>query len=190
MFHRKLKDRQDPMSLLMATEPIAPGIQHYYDVCLCELRPDDLSSLRPLYERIRPMIREGGEIVVCVFNKNDARLKADDLAFCDGALPDRDRSTMLFFGSRATAMLLRSYLPVSTSFPGRPIARAVLTAGVLLALAPLAWLANTATSRDDATIFRGAWTSLMMVFTVGRRLFDSQPAQSAQRDFSPTHADE
>jgi hypothetical protein len=188
-FHRRLKDRHDPMSL-MATESVAPGMQHHYDVCLCELRPEDLASLRPLYERIRPMIREGGEIVIYAFNKNDARLRADDLIFCDGALPDRDRSTMYFFGSRVTAVLLRSYLRVSTSFPGRPIARGVLTAGVLLALAPLAWLANTATSRRDATIFKGTWTSLMMVFTVGRRLFDGQPAQSAQRDLRPTHAEE
>jgi hypothetical protein len=156
------------MSLLMATEPIAPGMQHYYDVCLCELRPDDLSSLRPLYERIRPMIREGGEIIVYAFNRNDAQLRADDLAFCDSVLPDRDRSTLNFFGSPTTALLRRSYLRVSTSLQGHPLTRGVLTAGVLLALAPLAWLANIATSRHDATIFKGTWTSLMMVFTVGR----------------------
>jgi len=38
---------------------------------------------------------------------------------------------------------------------------------VLLALAPLARLANGVTSRRDASIFEGTWTSLMMVFTVG-----------------------
>ena len=190
LFHRKLKDRHDPMSLLMSTEPITPGMDRYYDVCLCELRPEDLVSLRPLYERIRPMIREGGEIVVYVFNKSDVQLKADDLAFCDGALPDRDRSTMCFFGSRPTALLRRTYLRVSTSLQGRPIARGVLTAGVLLALAPFAWLANAVTGRRDASIFEGTWTSLMMIFTVGRRLFDSPPTDAARRDFSPTRAGE
>ena len=156
------------MSLLMETEPVSPLMDRYYDVCLCELRFEDLTSLRPLYERIRPTIKDGGEIVVFVFNKSDAQLKADDLAFCDGALPDRDRSTINFFGSPMTALLRRSYLRVSTSFQGHPLTRGVLTAGVLLALAPLAWLANIATSRHDATIFKGTWTSLMMVFTVGR----------------------
>ena len=165
LFHRKLKDRHDPMSLLMETAP--PGEHRTYDVCLCELRPEDLPSLRRLYERIRPMIAEGGEIVVYVFNKSDAQLKADDLAFCDGALPDRDRSMICFFGSPATAALRRSFLRVSTSLHRHPLARSVLTAGVLLALAPLARLANGVTSRRDASIFEGTWTSLMMVFTVG-----------------------
>ena len=188
LFHRKLKDRHDPMSLLMETEPASPGMDRYYDVCLCELRPEDLSSLRPLYERIRPMIREGGEIVVYVFNKSDAQLKADDLAFCDNALPDRDRSTMYFFGSPTTALLRRSYLRVSTSFQGRPLTRGVLTAGVLLALAPLARLANSVTGRRDASIFKGTWTSLMMVFVVGRRLPDGQPAEPSQYDLKPQSA--
>jgi hypothetical protein len=31
-------------------------------------------------------------------------------------------------------------------------------------------LANSLTTRRDAAIFEGTWTSLMMVFTVGRRL--------------------
>ena len=165
LFHRKLKDRHDPMSLLMETAP--PGTDRAYDVCLCELRPEDLPSLRRLYERIRPMIAEGGEIVVYVFNKSDAQLKADDLAFCDVALPDRDRSTIYFFGSATTAALRRSFLRVSTSLQRHPLTRSVLTAGVLLALAPLARLANGVTSRRDASIFEGTWTSLMMVFTVG-----------------------
>src|SRR6185436_7014720 len=79
-----------------------------------------LTSLRPLYERIRPTIKDGGEIVVYVFNKSDAQLKADDLAFWDGALPDRDRSTINFFGSPRTALLRRSYLRVSISFQQTP----------------------------------------------------------------------
>jgi len=189
LFHRKLKDRRDPMSLLMETEPPSPGMDRYYDVCLCELRPEDLSSLRPLYERIRPTIREGGEIVVYVFNKSDAQLRADDIAFCDGALPDRDRSTMYFFGSRTTALLRRSFLQVSTSLPGHPLTRGVLTAGVLLALAPLVRLANTLSRRRDASIFEGTWTSLMMIFTVGRRLDCSVLSEPTGQHLGPKSAD-
>ena len=189
LFHRKLKDRHDPMSLLMETEPASPLMDRYYDVCLCELRPEDLSSLRRLYERIRPTIREGGEIVVYVFNKSDAQLRADDIAFCDGALPDRDRSTLNFFGSPMTARLRRSYLQASTSFQGRPLTRGVLTAGVLLALAPLVRIANAVANRSDASIFEGAWTSLMMVFTVGRRLDCSVLSEPTGPHLEPKSAD-
>ena len=111
------------MSLLIETEPRSPDIQGSYDACLCELNPEDLPSLRRLYERIRPLIREGGEIVVYVFNRGGAQIKADDLSFCETALPDRDRSAMYFFGSWSTAMLRRSYLRVSTTLQGRPLSR-------------------------------------------------------------------
>jgi hypothetical protein len=179
LFHRKLRDRHDPMSLLIETEPRPPDIKDSYDACLCELNPEDLPSLRRLYERVRPLIREGGEIVVYVFNRSGAQIKADDLTFCETALPDRDRSAMYFFGSWSTALLRRSYLHVSTSLQGRPLSRGIMTAGVLLALAPFARLANSIAGRRDASMFGGTWTSLMMVFTVQRRLPDARPAEPA-----------
>jgi hypothetical protein len=176
LFHRKLKDRHDPLSLLMETAP--PDTDRQYDACLCELRPEDLPSLRRLYDRIRPLIREGGEIVVYVFNKSDTQLRADDLAFCDGALPDRDRSTICFFGSPATAALRRSFLRVSTSMQGRPLTRGILTAGVLVTLAPLVRLANSVANRRNTSVFTGTWTSLMMVFTVERYISRAKPTQT------------
>jgi hypothetical protein len=190
LFHRKLRDRHDPMSLLIETEPGSPGIKGSYDVCLCELKPEDLPALRRLYERIRPMIREGGEVVVYVFNASGAQIKADDLAFCEGALPDRDRSTVFFFGSRTTALLRRSYMRVSTSLQGRPLSRGLLTGGVLLALAPFTRLANRLASRREASIFGGMWTSLMMVFTIQRRLPDAQPGEPTRRQLTPVQGDE
>jgi hypothetical protein len=176
LFHRKLEDRHDPLSLLMETAP--PDTDRQYDACLCELRPEDLPSLRRLYDRIRPLIREGGEIVVYVFNKSDTQLRADDLAFCDGALPDRDRSTICFFGSATTAALRRLFLRASTSMQGRPLTRGILTAGVLVTLAPLVRLANSVANRRDTSIFAGTWTSLMMVFTVERHISRAKPTQT------------
>lgn len=190
LFHRKLQDRRDPMSLLMASGPTPPAEVGAYDKCLCELRPEDLVSLRPLYQRIRPLVRDGGEIVVSVFNKNDMVLRANDLAFCDGALPDVDRSAIFFSGSRPAALLRRLYFKASQSFHGSPLARGVLTGGVLLALAPFTWITNTMAARRDPSIYSGTWTSLMMVFTVGRRPSDSQPAGPAKLKQSPAHADE
>ena len=176
LFHRKLKDRHDPLSLLMETAP--PDTARQYDACLCELRPEDLPSLRRLYDRIRPLISEGGEIVVYVFNKSDTQLRADDLAFCDGALPDRDRSTICFFGSATTAALRRLFLRASTSMQGRPLTRGILTAGVLVTLAPLVRLANSVANRRDTSIFTGTWTSLMMVFTLERHISRAKPTQT------------
>jgi hypothetical protein len=164
------------LSLLMETAP--PDTPRQYDACLCELRPEDLPSLRRLYDRIRPLIREGGEIVVHVFNKSDTQLRADDLAFCDGALPDRDRSTICFFGSATTAALRRLFLRASTSMQGRPLTRGILTAGVLVTLAPLVRLANSVANRRDTSIFAGTWTSLMMVFTVERHISRAKPTQT------------
>ena len=66
------------------------------------------------------MIREGGEIVVYVFNKSDAQIKADDLAFCDGALPDRDRSTMYFFGSWVDG-IAAALLPAGVDLSSRAV---------------------------------------------------------------------
>jgi hypothetical protein len=100
-FHSRLENRVDPLSLLVRTgsAPLAPGAAPY-DACLCELRFEDLPSLRELYVRLRPMLRDGGDIVVYVFNESGAKLKANDITFCDSALPDVDQSVILFFGSR------------------------------------------------------------------------------------------
>lgn len=170
-FHRKLENRIDPMSLLVDTEAVKTlGSVQRYDACLCELRADELPSLRELHDRIRPMLGEGCELVVYVYNKDDTVLRANDLAFCDRALPDVDRSAIYFSGSRPASLLRRLYFKASQSFQGNPLARGALTAVVLLSLAPFVWLANTMAARRDPSTYTGAWTSLMLVFTIGRRL--------------------
>ena len=52
---------------------------------------------------------------------------------------------------------------------------------VTMALAPLVRLAKTLSRRRDASIFEGTWTSLMMVFTVGRRLGCSALSEPTER---------
>jgi hypothetical protein len=64
----------------------------------------------------------------------------------------------------------------------------VLTAAVLLALAPFAWLANTLATRREASLFKETWTSLMMVFTVGQRRSDAGKEASPLREPSPASA--
>jgi hypothetical protein len=94
------------------------------------------------------------------------------------------------FAMTTGSRLRRSYLRASTSFQGRPLTRGVLTAGALLALAPLARLANSVTSRRDPSIFEGTWTSLMMVFMVGGRLDRSALSEPTGRHPRPKSADE
>lgn len=191
LFHRKLTGRRDPMSLLMTEGPPAPGEAGAWDACLCELRPEDLASLRTLYERLRPFVKDGGEIVISVFNKTGAVLRSNDLAFCDGALPDVDQSTAAFAGSTATAAIRHLYFKASQSFQDNALARSALTAGVLLALAPFAWLANTLAARRDPSVYTGTWTSLLMAFTIARRAPQDTappPTAAAQPRRKPEHA--
>ncbi|MGH8513421.1 MAG: hypothetical protein ACREV8_05685, partial [Gammaproteobacteria bacterium] len=59
-----------------------------------------------------------------------------------------------------------------------PLTRGILTAGVLVTLAPLVRLANSVANRRDTSIFAGTWTSLMMVFTVERHISRAKPTQT------------
>jgi hypothetical protein len=177
-FHRKLKGRVDPMALLVDDSASwNSGGAPLYDACLCELSTDELSSLRKIYARVRPMVRDGGEIMVYVFNKHGTALRPDDLAFCDSVLPDLDRSDIHFAGSPTTRLIRSLYLNVATSRQGGPVARGVLTAGALLGLAPFAWLANTRAARRDTTSYNGTWTSLTMHFKLGERRNDAMDAK-------------
>src|SRR5262249_22320144 len=62
--------------------------------------------------------------------------------------------------------LRRLYLRASNSFANRPLYRAVTTATVLIALAPLVRLANALAARRDSAIFSQAATSMMVRFAI------------------------
>src|SRR5229473_2285141 len=68
LFSSILKDRRDPTSLLMKrpTEQAASG--DFFDACLCELSPSELTTLPALHRRIRTLVRNGGKVLVHINN--------------------------------------------------------------------------------------------------------------------------
>ncbi len=173
LFHRLLSDRVDPAALVTRSEQIT----HHFDACFCELSIDELAELGRLYARIRRLLKDGGDIVVYVFNKGGRELRADNISFCDAALPDLDVSEARFFGSRLSAFLRDLFFSAAISFQNRPFIREILTALVLVAFAPVVRLANAHAQERDTVPTR--WTSLMMRFQVRKGPPGTRPEPSA-----------
>ncbi len=110
-------------------------------------------------------MRDGGRIVFLITSRD--RLIANEVAVCQ-TMPDKDISEIRFNGSAASERLRHLYLRVSTSMPNRPLLRALATAAVLLALAPLVRVANALALRRDPKRFTPRWTSLVLTFVVRR----------------------
>ena len=176
LFYRALSNRVDPAALFYSNPHSALGARAQYDVCLCELSLDDFYDYRSYYERIRPYMKDGGEVVVYVYRSGRRSLHADDLGLCESALPDVDVSRIRFMGSFATGRLRHIFMRTATSFPNRPMLRNVLSALVLVALAPFVRLSNGAARKDDS-IFSPSWTSIMLESTVVR---EGRPASQAR----------
>jgi hypothetical protein len=178
LFHRLLRDRVDPAVLFLDQPDGCLLDSAYYDACLCELSLDELASLNRLYAKIRPLIPDGGKILFVVAAKGGRLLSATDMALCQDAFPDADVSEIRFFGSAATDLLRRCYLLASTSLPNRPLSRVILTAAVLVALAPLVRVVNALASRRDPRIFTSRWTTLAISFTVKKERLAGPSARS------------
>ncbi|MBS0245070.1 MAG: hypothetical protein JSR61_00505 [Proteobacteria bacterium] len=167
LFYRSLSNRIDPAALFYSNPHSALGAPAHYDVCLCELSLDDFYDYRSYYERIRPFMKDGGEVVAYVYRSGRRSLHADDLGLCESALPDVDVSRIRFMGSFATGRLRHLFMRTATSLPNRPMLRNVLSALVLVVLAPFVRLSNGAARKDDS-IFNSSWTSLVLESTVVR----------------------
>jgi len=165
MFHKQLRNRIDPAAILLDIRD-AVGDYGPYDACLCELTIDELADLRNYYIRLRPLMADGAEVVVYVFNKNLRTLQSNDASFYEQALPDMDLSEIRFFGSPATAAYRRLYLLALDSSPIRPVLRGLLTALALIVFAPVVRLANALAARRNPEIFSPTWTSLVINFRI------------------------
>src|SRR5499426_92472 len=176
LFHTVLERRHDTSILFLDGSNISlvPGAP--YDACLCELTIDELATLNRIYAKIRPLMRAGGEAVFLVSAQRNRFLAADDVDLCRTAFPDLDVSEIHFFGSVFSKPLRRLYLRASNSFANRPLYRAVTTATVLIALAPLVRLANALAARRDSSIFSQAATSMMVRFAIKGRAPAPVPA--------------
>ena len=167
LFQRLLDGRVDPAALLVTNIRGSFVDKAPYGACLCELPFDDLSNLDRLYAAIRPLIKDGGQILVSVVNKNNM-FAGEELVLGRAAFPSVDLSAIHFFGTAMTGLLRAIYMRASNSFPTRPIARALTVSAVLILLAPIVRLANARAAARDSAIFSRTWTSLTFEFTVKR----------------------
>src|SRR5215831_7421760 len=168
LFSSILKERSDPTSLLM-TRPTNPTSGDLFDACLCELSPSELTTLPALHCRIRTLVRNGGKILVHINNLYLAPVGMGQFAAYEAVFPDVDKSAIRFHGTWLTAQIRKLYLRAATSFPAGSLARGILAGLALVALAPMAWLANRVAARRDASAFTPNWTSVVVELEIVRK---------------------
>jgi hypothetical protein len=169
LFSSILKDRSDPTSLLMTTPMNQAASGNFFDACLCELSPSELTMLPALHRRIRTLVRNGSKVLVHINNPYLAPAGMGHFAAYEAVFPDVDRSAIRFHGTWLTAQIRKLYLRAATSFPAGSLARGVSAGLALVALAPMAWLANKAAASRDASAFTPNWTSVVLELEVVRK---------------------
>jgi hypothetical protein len=179
LFSSILKDRSDPTSLLMTTPTSQAARGDFFDACLCELSPSELMMLPALHRRIRTLVRNGGKVIVHINNPYLAPVGMGHFAAYETVFPDVDKSSIRFYGTWLTAQIRKLYLRAAASFPAGSLARGVLAGLALVALAPMAWLANRAAASRDATAFTPNWTSVVVELEVVRK--DVSPFHCTRR---------
>src|SRR6266481_9465252 len=182
LFSSMLKDCRDPASLLMTKRKDQAASGDFFDACLCELSPSALMMLPALHRRIRTLVRNGGKVLVHINNPYSTPVGMGQFAAYEAVFPDVDKSAIRFHGTWLTAQIRKLYLRAATSFPAGSLARGVLAGLALVVLAPVAWLANRAAARRDATTFTPSWTSVILEFEVVRR--DVPPLHCVKRGVS------
>jgi hypothetical protein len=153
----------DAGMLLSSTNPHAALKNAPYDACVCGLTQRELSIISRFYAAIRPLMKDGGQVLFYVLRTGGLfegiGNVAENLDF-----PDIDISEIRFYGTWATVALRAVYLRACRILAGRPI----LIGLVLVMLAPLVRLANALAARRDPSLFSPLWTSLSVEFTVKR----------------------
>src|SRR5262249_60876173 len=144
-----LKAPRDPTSLLMTTPTYQAVSGDFFDACLCELSPSELTMLPALHRRIRTLVRNGGKVVVHINNPHLAPVGMGHFAAYETVFPDVDKSSIRFYGTWFTAQIRKLYLRAATSFPSGSLARGVLAGLALVALVPMGWLAEAGGGRVD-----------------------------------------
>lgn len=138
-----------------------------FDACICELSLLDLLKIDQLYANLRPLVKNGGHVLVYVAKRGRV-FEGAHLLLQDVAFPSVDVSQIHFWGDAATWCLARLYLRASRSLQSTPVARALIISATLLVLAPIVRLANARAARRDSTIFKATWTSVTIEFAVRR----------------------
>jgi len=181
LFSSMLKDCRDPASLLMTKRKDQAASGDFFDACLCELSPSALMMLPALHRRIRTLVRNGGKVLVHINNPYSTPVGMGQFAAYEAVFPDVDKSGIRFYGTWLTAQIRKLYLRAARSFPAGSLANGILVGLTLVALAPMAWLANKAAASRDANAFKPNWTSVVLELEVVRRDVSPLRARNAAR---------
>ncbi len=168
IFDSLLGDRKAPATILARAHSNTTPAEELYDNCVCQLTIEEFLNLDLLYAKLRPLIKDGGRVVVYVF-KTQNLFDSLDLLLSRMDYPAVDVSEIHFFGTAATTFLRLLHMRASQSFQRFPLWRALTVVSTLVVLAPAVWLANVYAGRRDTTIFSPSWTSLLAEFTIQRR---------------------
>lgn len=164
--------RLNRLSDLAIDAQMQPGAQQpalrgaLYDACVCELALHELFDLNRLYAELRPLIKNGGQVLFKTVKPKNV-LASTELFLYSCDFPDVDISEIHFYGTAATSLLRSLYVRALRQTATRSLLR-VLAVGALIVLAPLVRLVNVRAARRDSTIFRSTWMSLVIEFTVKR----------------------
>jgi hypothetical protein len=138
-----------------------------YDTCICDLTLRELLNIDRLYANVRPLVKDGGHILVYVAKRGKV-FEGAHLVLQGVVFPSVDVSQIHFWGDAATWLLAMLYLRASRFLQSMPIVRALAVGATLLLLAPVVRLANARAARRDSTSFISTWRSLTIEFTVRR----------------------
>jgi hypothetical protein len=134
-----------------------------FDLCICELRPDDLICFREIFDLIRPQMRRGGRVIaVCIGHKRHGEF-LDAGKIIRSGLPLVGRSEILYAGTAGSAFS-RRLLARSTAFRERLGAAGMLMFASAAALAVAAsWASARSVERQNSYKFGKHTTSFTMV---------------------------
>ncbi|MEI6985427.1 MAG: hypothetical protein WCK65_04795 [Rhodospirillaceae bacterium] len=138
------------------------------DFCFCDMRIDQVEDFSATYAKLRPLVKEGGEIYLYVLRGERRLLSVQDIGFINNALPQLDISTAYFFGTAETRRLrsiITGRLGAMFRFPNL---RILVYGVVMVVLTPFMWQANRRGIARDTTIFTPDWTSMLLKFEVRR----------------------
>ena len=170
-FFRSWMGRQPEPPELFLKSPapfFAEGL--LYDACLCELGLSDVVEVPTLYNNIRQLVRDGGEILIYVH----IHALIESRPLCATALelttenffPARDVSSVRFRGNSTTDVIRRIFFQGTIHLTDWPALRIIMASLTVLILAPFAFLANWHAGRRDPQKFTRGWTSAILHFVV------------------------
>ena len=98
----------------------------FYDNCIIDVTLKELLDLDQLYLEVRPLIKDGGRIIVYVI-KNKNVFDGAELVLERTTFPSLDISEIRFFGTATTWFLRRIYEVASRSCRVHPVAQGLIS---------------------------------------------------------------